>query len=103
MIVVAIIALLAAITIPNILAEKCKQDCARGNCSEYCVKRLKDLKSNDEINTESVLKWYDRKDVEVFCKMYGVSVEDFARSKSLQSYYTKFKNGELQVVREKEK
>lgn len=91
LIIVAIVALLAAIAVPNFMKAKCVKDCNNGNCSDTCKKYLN---PNSESN---ILNKYDMQDVEVFCSILGVSIYDFARSKSLRNYYEQYQRGELDL------
>lgn len=87
MIIIAIIALLAAISIPNLMKARCQRDCANGECSDTCKQYL------NPHNNNGVLDGYDMNDVEVFCNMIGVSTYDFSRSKSLRNCYEEFQKG----------
>jgi prepilin-type N-terminal cleavage/methylation domain-containing protein len=99
LIVIFIIGILAPIAIPQFDYLMCKNKCAQGDCSDRCRRVLANPSgpAAQTANTESVLKRYDKQDVEVFCKMYGVSLDDFVNSKSLQDYYKKFKDGTLNL------
>lgn len=90
LIIVAIIALLAAIAVPNFMKAKCVKDCNNGNCSDTCKQYLNPIKDN-------ILSKYDMQDVEVFCSILGVSTYDFSRSKSLRNYYEQYQRGELDL------
>lgn len=110
MIVIAIIGILMSIAIPTFIKANCKAGCLAGNCSSDCRRMLAESPPETNIDipsqipvrqesssTELFLSQYDRKDVEVFCKMHKISLDDFANSKSLQNYYDKFKEGTLEL------
>jgi prepilin-type N-terminal cleavage/methylation domain-containing protein len=73
MVVVAIISLLCAIAIPNIIRAKCKEDCAKGNCSKECMQQLSPEASS-----------YD---VKKFCDQEDITEKEFNNSAMLQNRF----------------
>ena len=74
MIVVAILALICAIAIPNLVRAKCKEDCAKGNCSQECLQQL----------NSTVAGSYD---VKKFCEQEDITEKEFNNSTMLQNRF----------------
>jgi prepilin-type N-terminal cleavage/methylation domain-containing protein len=76
MIVVAIIALLIGMAVPNVLRKKCKEACANGNCSEDCLRLISQIDS--EISSYDIKK---------FCDEQSITKKEFDNSPMLQNRF----------------
>jgi prepilin-type N-terminal cleavage/methylation domain-containing protein len=76
MVVVAILSLVCAIAIPNLVRDKCKSDCEKGNCSEECMKMI--------TGTDFASTSYD---VKKFCEQEDITEKEFNNSTMLQNRF----------------